>query len=57
MGLLKKKKKEEAPAAEGQLKVVNQREPEQVKPEVKAEVKPAQFGHQSRDFKRKLNGI
>jgi len=55
MGLLKKKKKEEAPAAEGQLKVVNQREPEQKKPAEKKA--PAQFGHQSRDFKRKLNGI
>lgn len=56
MGVLKKKKKEEeVPAVEGELKVVNQRVPQEEKPQVKKE--PVQFGHQSRDFKRKLNGI
>jgi len=58
MGLIKKSKKEESPAAEVELKVVNQKvsqEQEDVVEEPVAE--PVQFGHQSRDFQRPLNGI
>lgn len=62
MGLLKKSKKDESPAADVELKVVNQKVSEQeviveqpVEEQIVAE--PVQFGHQSRDFQRKLNGI
>jgi hypothetical protein len=61
MGMLKKKKKEEeAPAAEVSLNVTNQAAPVQkVSPKKEEEPKAGtpQFGHQSRDFKRPLNGI
>jgi len=60
MGMLKKKKKEEeAPAAEVSLNVTNQVAPVQKVSPKKEEPKAGtpQFGHQSRDFKRPLNGI